>query len=131
MIKFSCLFIAVQSLSRCSTHCDSWTAARQASLSFTISRPLLKLTSTESVMPLNYVILSHPLLLLPSILPSIRVFSSELALLIMWPKYWSLSFSISSSNKYSGLISFTSIQFDYSWLWQYPSFCRKSWSYFI
>ena len=72
----------------------------------TNSRSLLKLMSTESVMPSNRLILYHPLLLLPSIFPSIRVFSNESALRIRWPKYWSFSFSVSSSNKYSGLISF-------------------------
>ena len=81
-----------------------WTAARQASLSITISWSLLKLMSTKSVMPSNHLILSRPLLLLPSILPSIRVFSNESALLIRWPKYWSFSFS--PSKEYSGLISF-------------------------
>ena len=80
------------------------TAAHQASLSFTISWSLLKLMSIESVMPSNHRILCHPLLLLPSIFPSVRVFSSESALYIRWPKYWSFSFSISPSN--SGLISF-------------------------
>ena len=83
-----------------------WTAARQASLYITNSRSLLKLTSTESVMPPNHLILCHPLLLLPSIFPNIRVFSNESVLRIRWPKYWSLSFSISPSNQYSGLISF-------------------------
>ena len=82
-----------------------WTAACQASLSFTISQSLLKLMSIELVMPSNHLILCHPFLLLPSIFPSIRVFSNELALCIRWPKYWSLSFSISPSNEYSGLIS--------------------------
>ena len=83
------------------------TAARQASLSITISRSLLKLTSIESVMPSNHLILCHPLSLPPSVLPSIRVFSNESALThIRWPKYWSFSFSISPSNEYSGLISF-------------------------
>ena len=81
-----------------------WTAARQASLSITNSRSLPKLMSIESVMPSNHLILCHPLLLLPSIFPSIRVFSNELALHNRWPKYW--SFSISPSNEYSGLISF-------------------------
>ena len=81
-----------------------WTAARQASLSFTISRSLLTLVSIESVMPSNRLI-CHPLLL-PSVFPSIRVFSEELALLIRWPKYWSFNFSISPSKEYSGLISF-------------------------
>ena len=83
-----------------------WTAARQASLSFTISQSLLNFMSIESVMPSNHLILCHPLLLLPSIFPSIRVFSNESVLHIRWPKYWSLSFSITSSNEYSGLISF-------------------------
>ena len=82
------------------------TAACQASLSFTISGSLLKLISIEPVMPSNHLILCHPLLLLPSVFPSIRVFSNELALRIRWPKYWSFSFSISPSNEYSGLISF-------------------------
>ena len=83
-----------------------WIAACQASLSITNSWSLLKLRFTESVMPSNYLILRHPLLLLPSISPSIRVFSNESVLYIRWPKYWSFSFSISPSNEYSGLISF-------------------------
>ena len=82
-----------------------WTAARQASLFFTISWSLLKLMSMESVVPSNHLILCCPLLLLPSVFPSIMVFSSESALHIRWPKYWSFSFSISPSNEYSGLIS--------------------------
>ena len=81
-----------------------WTAACQASLSFTISQSLLKLTSIESVMPPNHLILCHPLLLLPSIFSSIRVFSYESACCSRWPKYWSFSLSISPSNDYSGLI---------------------------
>ena len=81
-------------------------AACQASLFFTVSRSLLRFLSTESVMLSNHLILCHPLLLLPSIFPSVRVFSSELALCIRWPKYWSFSFSISPSSEYSGLISF-------------------------
>ena len=89
---------------RCLTLGCWWTAAHQGSLSFTISRSLLKLMSIESVMPSNHLILCGPLLLLLSIFPSIRVFSSESALCIRWPKYW--SFSISPSNEYSGLISF-------------------------
>ena len=88
-----------------------WTAARQASLSFTISWRLLKLMSIESVMPSNHLLLCHPLLL-PSIFPSIRVFSNESALHIRWPKYWSFSFSISPSNEYSRLISFWMDLFD-------------------
>ena len=83
-----------------------WNAARQASLSITNSRSLLRLMSIESVMPSNHLILCRPLLLLPSIFPSIRVFSNESVLHIRWPKYWSFSFSISPSNEYSGLVSF-------------------------
>ena len=89
-----------------------WTVAHQASLSFSISQSLLKLMSIESVMPSNHLILCHPLLLLPSIFPSIRVFSNEPALCIRWPWYWSFSFSISPSNEYSGLISFRIDWFD-------------------
>ena len=83
-----------------------WTAALQASLAITNSRSLLKFMSIESVMPSDHFILCHPLLLLPSIFPSIRVFSSESVLRIRWTEYWSFSFSISPSNKYSGQISF-------------------------
>ena len=83
-----------------------WTAARQAFLSITNSRGLLKLKSIELVMPSNHLILCCPLLLLPLIFPSIRIFSNESVLHIRWPKYWSFSFSISPSNEYSGLISF-------------------------
>ena len=83
-----------------------WTAARQASLSITNPWSLFKLMSIKSVMPSNHLFLCHPLLLLPSIFPSIRVFSKELVLCIRWPKYWSFSFSISPSNEYSELISF-------------------------
>ena len=86
--------------------CNPMEAACQASLSFTISPGLLKLKSSELVMPSNHLILCHPPLILPSILPSIRVFSNKSALHIRWPRYWSLSFSISPSNEYSGLISF-------------------------
>ena len=88
-----------------------WTAACQASLSITISRSLLKLMFIESVVPFNDLIFCHPLLL-PSIFPSIRIFSNESVLHIRWPKYWSLSFSISPSNEYSGLISFRIDWFD-------------------
>ena len=84
---------------------DSWTA-HQASLSITSSQGLLKLMSIKSVMPSNHLILCHPLLLLPSIFPSIRFFSSEAVLHIRWPNYWSFSFSINPSSEYSGLISF-------------------------
>ena len=90
----------------CLTLCNPSTAARQASLSIANSRSLLKLISIESVMPSNHLILCHPLLLPPSIFPSIRSFSSESVLCIRWPKYWSFSFNISFSNEYSGLISF-------------------------
>ena len=93
-------------LSRVRFFATLWTAARQASLSFTITRSLLKLMSTESVMPSSYLILCRPILLLPSIFPSIRVFSNESVLQFRWPKYWSFSFSSSPSNEYSGLISF-------------------------
>ena len=88
-----------------------WTAAHQASMFFTISRSLLKLMSIESVMPSNHLILCRPLLL-PSVFPTIRVFSNESALHIKWPKYWSSGFSISPSNEYSGLISFRIDWFD-------------------
>ena len=91
-------FVVVQLLSRVRLFVTPWTAAHQASLSFTISRSLLKLMSIESMMPSNHLILCHPLLLLPSVFPSISVFSNELAPCIRWPKYWSFSFSISPSN---------------------------------
>ena len=97
---------SVQLLSRVWLFATPWTTARQASLSITNSRSLLKLTSIESVMPYDHLILCHPLLLLPSIFSSIRVFSSESVLCIRWPKYWSFSFNINPSNEYSGLISF-------------------------
>ena len=89
-----------------------WTAAHQASLSLTVYCSLRKLMSIASVMPSNHLILCRPLLLLPSVFPSIKVFSNQSALLIKWPKYWSFSFSISSSNEYSGFISFTTDWFD-------------------
>ena len=100
------VYNSVQSLSPVRPFVTPWTAACQASLSITNPRSLLKLMSIESVMPSNHLILCRPLLLLSSIFSSIRVFSNELVLCIRWPKYWSLSFSISSSNEYSGLISF-------------------------
>ena len=90
----------------CLTLCDPWTAAHQASLSITNSQGLPKLTSIESVMPSNHLIVCHPLLLPPSIFPSIRVFCNESVLCIMWPKYWRFTFNISPSNEHSGLISF-------------------------
>ena len=97
---------SVQSLSSVQLFVTPWTAAHQASLSITNSQSLPKLMSIESVMPSNHLILCRPLLLLPSIFPSIRVFSNKSALRIRWPKYWSFSFSISPSKEYSGLISF-------------------------
>ena len=98
-------FCSVQSLNM-SESATPWTAACQASLSITNSRSLLKLMSIQLIMPSNLLILCRPLLLLPSIFPSIRVFSNESVLCIRWPKYWSFSFSTSPSNEYSGLISF-------------------------
>ena len=93
------MYVLLQSLSRVRPFAIPWTKARQASLSFTVSRSLLKLMSIELVMPSNHLILCRLLLLLPSIFPSIRVFSSESVLRIRSPKYWSFSFSISSSNE--------------------------------
>ena len=102
----NCLIVAIVLLLSCvQLFATPWTAAHQASL-FTISRSLLKLMSTESVMPSDHLILRHPLLLLPSIFPSIRVFSNESTLRIRWPKFWNFSFSISPSNEHPGLISF-------------------------
>ena len=111
MLVFHC-FVVVQSLSCIPLFVPSWTAACQTSLSFTVSQSMLKLMSIESVMLSSHLILCRPLLLLLSIFPSIRVFSSESALPIRWPKYWSFSFSISPSNDYSGLISFRIDWFD-------------------
>ena len=99
-------FSSVQSLSPVRLFATPWIAARQASLSITNSRSSLKLMSIKSVMPSSHLILCHPLLLLPPIPPSIRVFSNESTLHIMWPKYWSSSFSISLSNEHPGLVSF-------------------------
>ena len=104
--------VIVQSLSHVQLFVTPWTAAQQDFLSFIISWSFLKLMPTESMMPSNHLIFCCPLLLLPSIFPSIRVFSNELALSIRWPKYWSFSFSISVSNEYSGLISFRIDWFD-------------------
>ena len=98
---------SVESLSRVRLFMTPWTAARQASLSITSSQSLLKLVSIESVMPSNYLIFCRPLLLPPSIFPSIRVFSNESVLPIRWPGYWSFSFNISPSNEHPGLISFS------------------------
>ena len=99
-------FSSVQLLSRVQLFATPWIAAHQASRSITNSQSLLKLMSTELVIQSNHLILCHPLLLLSSIFPSIRVFSKESVLRIRWPKYWSFSFSINLSNEYSGLISF-------------------------
>ena len=99
-------FSSVQSLSHVQLFATPWTAARQASLSITNSWSLSKLMSIDSLMPSNHLILCRPLLLLPSIFPSIRVFSNESTLRIRWPKYWSFSFNISPSNEHPGLISF-------------------------
>ena len=99
-------FSSVQSLSRVQLFATPWTAVHQPSLSITNSWSFLKLMSIESVMPSNHLILCHPLLLLPSIFPSVRVFSNESALRIRWPKFWSFSFNISPCNEYSGQISF-------------------------
>ena len=103
---------SVQSLSRVRLFPAPWTAAHQASLSITNSQSLPKLMSIESVMPSNHLILYLPLILLLLIFPSIRIFSNESAVCIRWPKYWSFSFSIHPSNKYSGLISFRTNWFD-------------------
>ena len=102
----------VQSLSRVRLFVTPWTTARQASLSITNPQSLLKLMAIESMMPSNHLILCRPLLLLPSVFPSIRVFSNESVLRIRWPKYWSFSFSISPSSEYSGLTSFRIDWFD-------------------
>ena len=116
-LKFPLWFVlnllVIQLLSHVQLFVTPWTAACQASLSFTVSWSLLKLMSIESVMPSNCLILCCPLLLLPSIFPSIRVFSNKLALHIRWPNYWSFSFSISPSNECSRLISFRIDWFDF------------------
>ena len=106
------MFTSVQWVRHVQFFVTPWTAARQASLSTTNSQSLLKLMYTKPVMPSNHFILCHPLLLLPSIFPSIRVFSNESVLHIQWPEYWSVSFSINPSNEYSGLLSFRIYQFD-------------------
>ena len=115
-MKFHSLFpYLLLLLFSCSVVSDSvtlWTAACQASLSITICWSLLKLMSIESVMPSNHLVLCHPLLLLPALFPSIRIFSNESPLCIKWPKHWSFIFSISPSNEYSGLISFRIDWFD-------------------
>ena len=106
ILDYLFVFSPVQSHSHVQLFMTPWTVALQASLSITNSWSLLKLMSIESVMPSNHLILCCPLLLPPSIFPSIRIFSNESVLFIRWPKYWSFSFSISPSNEYSGLISF-------------------------
>ena len=105
-VHYIAKFSSVQLLSCVRLFATPWTAARQASLSITNSQSLLKFMSIESVMPSNHLILCRPLLLPPSIFPSIRVFSNESVLRIRWPKYWNFSFNISPSNEYSGLNSF-------------------------
>ena len=113
MLPWLCYqFSSVQLLSCLRLFATPWTAARQASLSISNSRSLLKLLSIKSVMPSKHLILCRPLLLLPSIFPRIRVFFNESVLHIRWPKYWSFSFSISPSSEYSGLISFRIDWFD-------------------
>ena len=137
MIWFDNSFSSVQSLSHVWLFATPWTAACQASLSITNSRSLLKFMSIESVMPSNHLILCRPLLLLPSIFPSIGVFSNESVLRIRWPKYWSFIFSISPSNEYSGLIYFRPLQskglsrvFSNTTIWenQFFSFQPSLWS---
>ena len=109
-VLFCCCYCSVAK--PCLTLCDPMDCSTPGFPSFTISRSLLKLVSIESVMPSNHLVLCHPLLLLPSIFPSIRDFSNESVLHIRWPKYWSFSFSISPSNEYSALISFSIAWFD-------------------
>ena len=112
MLFLGAFIIVVQSLSCVQLFATPLTAGCQASLTFTISWSLIKLMSIELVMASNHLNLCHPFLLLPSVFPSIRVFSNESVLHIMWPKYWSFSFSIRPSNEYSGLISFRIDWFD-------------------
>ena len=106
MLAYPIVVVVVQSLSRVRLFMTPWTAARQASLSFTISRSLFKFISIESVMLSYHLIFCCPFILWPSIFPSIRVFSNKLTVCIRWPKNWTFSCSISPSNEYSGLISF-------------------------
>ena len=123
MLQFS----SVQSLSRVWLFATPWTAAHQASLSITNSPSLLKLISIDLVMPSNRLIPYHPLLLVPSIFPSIRVFSNESALYIRWPKYWSFSFNTSSSSEYLGLIFFRMDWFDLAVQGTLKSLQHHSW----
>ena len=113
--KFYIFFVVIQLFSHVQFFVPSWTTAPQASLSFTISWSLLKLMSIESVTPSNHLVLCCPLLLLSSVIPSIRVFSNGLALCIRWPKYWSFGFSISPFNEY--------FRFDFLWDWLVGSPC--------
>ena len=117
------MVVIVQSLSNIPLFPTPWTAACQASLSSTICQSLLKLMSIDLVMPFHNFILCHPLHLQPSIFPSIRIFSNELALLIRWPKYWSFSFNIHPSNEYTALISF---MIDWFYLLTQSPFLRDS-----
>ena len=110
--KLTKMFSSIQLLSHVWLFATPWTTAHQTSLSITNSQSLLKLMSIELVMLSNHLILCHPLLLPPSIFPSIRVFSNKSVLCIRWPKYWSFSFSTSPSNEYSGLISFRMVWLD-------------------
>ena len=112
LYRITSLFVVVEWLCCVQLFAIPWTAAYQASLLFTISRSLLKLMSIESVMPSNHLIFCHPLLLLPSIFPCMRVFSNDSALHIKWPEYWSFSSSISPSNEYLGLMFFRIEWFD-------------------
>ena len=133
-------FSSVQSLGRVLLFATPWMAACQASLSITISRSSLKLTSIKSVMPSSHLILGRPLLLLPPNPPSIRVFSNESTLCMRWPKYWSFSFSISPSKEIPGLISFrmdwlnllavqgTQESSVRTIIWQHYSVCKTQWS---
>ena len=118
-----CLFVVVQSLSCVQLLAIPWTGARQTSLSFTVPRSLFKLMSTELGITSNHLAFCRPLLL-PSIFPGIRIFSSESALHIRWPKYWSFSFTISPSEDYSGLISFKTVWIDLLTVQGTPCFPR-------
>ena len=112
LYRIASFFVVVELLSCVQLFATPWTAALQASLLFTISQSLLKLMFIESVMPSNHLIFCHPLLLLPSVFPRMRVFFNEFALHIRWPEYWSFSSSISPSNENSGLIFFRIEWFD-------------------
>ena len=124
------IFSSVQLLSRVRRFATPWITAHQASLSITSTRSLPKLISIKSVMPSSHLILCRPLLLLPLIPPSIRIFSSESTLRIRWPKNWSFSFSISPSNEHPQYISFYYIFYKYFWIWV-MNFCWFSLSVFF